>query len=60
MLGKEYEWLKEEIDMLRGELNSYVNYREIYKEEILKLSQKLDLLIVKHMRLERESLIKNK
>ncbi|MBP2026553.1 hypothetical protein J2Z35_000342 [Acetoanaerobium pronyense] len=60
MLGKEYEWLKEEIDMLRGELNLYVNYREIYKEEILKLSQKLDLLIVKHMRLEREALIKNK
>lgn len=60
MQGKEYEKLEEDIDILRNELNSYAKYREIYRDEILKISQELDILIVKHMRLKKDLLLKTK
>lgn len=53
---------KEEIEDIRTELNRYMEYPDIFKEEIEETSKVLDVLINKYMRMQnnvlQESIIK--
>lgn len=53
---------KEEIEDIRTELNRYMEYPDIFKEEIEETSKVLDILINKYMRMQnnvfQESVIK--
>lgn len=43
------EVLKKEIELLRDEINAYIEYPEIFKDELVEASTKIDLLINKYM-----------
>lgn len=49
--NSEIEALKKEIEALRDEINTYIEYPEIFKEELVDSSNKIDLLINKYMSL---------
>lgn len=49
MANSELETLKKEIEELRQEINTYIQYPEIFKEELVEASQKIDILINKYM-----------
>ncbi len=49
MANGELEALKKEIEALRDEINTYIEYPEIFKEEIVDTSNKIDILINKYM-----------
>ncbi|MCR8746150.1 aspartyl-phosphate phosphatase Spo0E family protein [Romboutsia lituseburensis] len=51
MANSEIEALKKEIEVLRDEINTYIEYPEIFKEELVDSSNKIDLLINKYMSL---------
>ncbi|CEI71684.1 MULTISPECIES: aspartyl-phosphate phosphatase Spo0E family protein [Romboutsia] len=51
MANGELEALKKEIEALRDEINTYIEYPEIFKEEIVDTSNKIDILINKYMNL---------
>ena len=51
MTNGELEALKKEIEALRDEINTYIEYPEIFKEEIVDTSNKIDILINKYMNL---------
>ncbi|WP_092726862.1 aspartyl-phosphate phosphatase Spo0E family protein [Romboutsia lituseburensis] len=51
MANSEIEALKKEIEALRDEINTYIEYPEIFKEELVDSSNKIDLLINKYMSL---------
>ncbi len=49
MTNRELEELKKEIELLREEVNTYIEYPEIFKEELIESSNKIDILINKYM-----------
>ena len=49
MTNRELESLKKEIELLREEINTYIEYPEIFKEELIESSNKIDILINKYM-----------
>lgn len=51
MANSELEILKQEINALREQLYAYMEYPEIFRDEILESSSKIDVLINKYMAL---------
>jgi len=51
MVNSELEALKKEIEVLREEINTYIEYPEIFKEELVDSSNKIDILINKYISL---------
>lgn len=51
MANSELEILKQEINALREQLYAYMEYPEIFRDEILESSSKIDILINKYMAL---------
>ena len=51
MVNSELEALKKEIEVLREEINTYIEYPEIFKEELVDSSNKIDVLINKYISL---------
>ncbi|MGL5312348.1 MAG: aspartyl-phosphate phosphatase Spo0E family protein [Peptostreptococcaceae bacterium] len=51
MANKDLEVLKKEIEVLRDEINTYIEYPEIFKDELVETSNKIDELINKYMSL---------
>lgn len=49
MANSKLEALKIEIEELRQEINTYIQYPEIFKEELIESSQKIDVLINKYI-----------
>ena len=54
MSNSELEILKEEIDAWREQIHAYMEYPEIFKDELLESSSKIDILINKYMVLTRK------
>lgn len=53
MANSELEALKTEIEELRQEINTYIQYPEIFKDELVEASQRIDLLINKYITLSK-------
>ncbi|HSQ88759.1 aspartyl-phosphate phosphatase Spo0E family protein [Romboutsia sp.] len=51
MVNSEIEALKKEIESLREEINTYIEYPDIFKEELVDSSNKIDILINKYISL---------
>lgn len=51
MANSELEILKQEIDVLREQMYAYMEYPEIFRDELLESSSKIDMLINKYMAL---------
>lgn len=51
MVNSELDILKKEIDALREQIHTYMEYPEIFKDELLESSSKIDILINKYMAL---------
>ena len=51
MVNSELEALKKEIEVLREEINTYIEYPDIFKEELVDSSNKIDVLINKYISL---------
>ncbi|MGL6108155.1 aspartyl-phosphate phosphatase Spo0E family protein [Romboutsia sp.] len=51
MANNEMETLKREIEVLREEINTYIEYPEIFKDELVESSSKIDILINRYMSL---------
>lgn len=51
MANNDAEVLKKEIEVLRDEINTYIEYPEIFKDELVESSNKIDILINKYMNL---------
>ncbi len=49
MANIELEMLKQEIDALREQMHAYMEYPEIFRDELLESSSKIDILINKYM-----------
>ena len=49
MANSKLEALKTEIEELRQDINTYIQYPEIFKEELIESSQKIDVLINKYI-----------
>ncbi|SCI20827.1 MULTISPECIES: aspartyl-phosphate phosphatase Spo0E family protein [unclassified Romboutsia] len=49
MANSELETLKTEIEELRQEINTYIQYPEIFKDELVESSKKIDSLINKYI-----------
>lgn len=49
--NKDLDVLKKEIEVLRDEINTYIEYPEIFKDELIETSNKIDELINKYMSL---------
>lgn len=45
--------IKGEIEFLREEINRYIQYPDIFKDELIETSQKIDMLINKYLELSR-------
>lgn len=45
----ELETLKKEIEEVRDQINTYIEYPEIFKEELRESSHKIDVLINKYI-----------
>ena len=54
MTNRELEALKKEIEILREEINTYIEYPEIFEEELIETSNKIDTLINKYIMLSNE------
>ncbi len=54
MANIELNMLKEEIDALREQIHAYMEYPEIFKDELLESSNKIDMLINKYIALTSE------
>lgn len=55
MTNSELYLLKKEIEALREEINTYIEYPDIFKEELVSTSQKIDEAINKYIQLTKES-----
>ncbi|RDY26592.1 aspartyl-phosphate phosphatase Spo0E family protein [Romboutsia weinsteinii] len=53
MANTELEKLKKEIETLRDEINTYIEYPEIFKEELVESSSRIDILINKYIDLSK-------
>lgn len=51
MVNSEIEVLKKEIEVLRDEINTYIEYPDIFKDELVDSSNKIDILINKYISL---------
>ncbi len=51
MTNNELYLLKKEIESLREEINTYIEYPDIFKEELVSTSHKIDEAINKYIRL---------
>ena len=51
MVNSELEMLKQEIDALREQIYAYMEYPEIFRDELSESSSKIDILINKYMAL---------
>jgi len=49
MTDIDLEILKKEIESLREEINTYIEYPEIFKDELIETSSKIDELINKYI-----------
>ncbi|MDO7203957.1 MULTISPECIES: aspartyl-phosphate phosphatase Spo0E family protein [Paraclostridium] len=47
--------LKKEIEALREEINTYIEYPDIFKDELVSTSNKIDQAINKYIQLSKES-----
>lgn len=55
MTNNELILLKKEIETLREEVNTYIEYPDIFKEELIRSSQKIDESINKYIKLTKGS-----
>ncbi|WP_373598926.1 aspartyl-phosphate phosphatase Spo0E family protein [Paraclostridium bifermentans] len=55
MTNNELVLLKKEIEALREEINTYIEYPDIFKEELVSTSNKIDEAINKYIKLSQES-----
>ncbi len=55
MTNNEQILLKKEIEMLREEINTYIEYPDIFKDELISTSNKIDEAINKYIKLSQES-----
>lgn len=53
MANRKLEVLKKEIETLREEINTYIEYPEIFKDELVESSKKIDDLINKYIHLSK-------
>ena len=53
MANNELEELKNEIEAVSEEINTYIEYPEIFQEELVESSKKIDILINKYMYLSK-------
>lgn len=53
MANIEMEVLKKEIEVLREEINTYIEYPDIFKDELVESSKKIDDLINKYIQLSK-------
>lgn len=53
MTDIDLEILKKQIESLREEINTYIEYPEIFKDELIETSSKIDELINKYMNLSK-------
>ena len=49
MTDIDLEILKKQIESLRDEINTYIEYPEIFKDELIETSSKIDELINKYI-----------
>lgn len=49
MENNELEALKKEIEEVRDQINTYIEYPEIFKKELIEASHKIDVLINKYI-----------
>ncbi|MGL5345961.1 MAG: aspartyl-phosphate phosphatase Spo0E family protein [Peptostreptococcaceae bacterium] len=49
MAYNDVEVLKKEIEVLRDEINTYIEYPDIFRDELVEASSKIDLLINKYI-----------
>ena len=54
MANSELRILKQEIDELREQIHAYMEYPEIFREELLESSNKIDVLINKYIALSKK------
>ena len=54
MIKSDLDKIKEEIESLREEINRYIQYPDIFKEELVETSQKIDILINEYLELSKE------
>lgn len=54
MANCELETLKKEIEVTREEINTYIEYPEIFKDELIEASSKIDTLINRYISLINE------
>jgi hypothetical protein len=57
MTNNELALLKKEIETLREEINTYIEYPDIFKDELVNTSNKIDEAINKYIKLNEESSI---
>ena len=55
MTKNELVLLKKEIEALREEINTYIEYPDIFKDELISTSSKIDQAINKYIQLSKES-----
>mgnify|MGYP002673345175 CR=1 FL=1 len=55
MTNNELALLKKEIEVLREEINTYIEYPDIFKQELVSTSAKIDEAINKYIQLSEES-----
>ncbi len=55
MTNNELVLLKKEIEALREEINTYIEYPDIFKEELVSTSNKIDEAINNYIKLSQES-----
>lgn len=55
MTKNEMVLLKKEIETLREEINTYIEYPDIFKEELVSASNKIDEAINKYIKLSQGS-----
>lgn len=53
MENKELEALKQEIEEVREEINTYIEYPHIFEKELTQASKKIDILINKYIYLSK-------
>lgn len=50
MNKNELEILKKQIEKVRESINTYIEYPEIFKDELIESSQKIDILINEYIK----------
>ena len=53
MENNELEMIKKEIEEVREQINTYIQYPEIFEEELTEASKQIDILINKYIHLSK-------